>query len=82
MQISRSLSLRVEARTGKGTDNGSAAEMESETGERIEKRRAELIAGTIGGNFVTGDSVAVSGFEVFCTIVCDADGGQILLFNL
>jgi hypothetical protein len=37
------------------------------------------------GDFVTGDSVPfgseVSGGEVVCTLVCDADGGWLLLFD-
>jgi hypothetical protein len=56
-------------------------EMKSETRARIEKGRAERMAGTIEGDFITGDSVSFCS-EVFCTLVCDVDGGQILLFDL
>jgi hypothetical protein len=41
------------------------------------------MAGTIDVDFVTGDSASfcseVSGVEVFCMAVCDADGRRILL---
>jgi mitochondrial fission protein ELM1 len=44
--------------------------MKSETGERIEKGRAERMAGTIDSAVVTTDSVSfcseASGVEVFC----------------
>jgi hypothetical protein len=43
------------------------------------------MAGATDGDFVTDDSVSfcseVSGVEMLCTVVCDADGGRILLFN-
>jgi hypothetical protein len=55
--------------------------MKSETGERIEKGRAERMAGSIDGDLVTSDSVSfysdVSGVEMFCTVVCHADGGRV-----
>jgi hypothetical protein len=70
MQISRPLSPKVGTGTGKGMDGESGPEMKSETGERIEKGRAERMAGTVDGDFVSGDSVSfcseVSGAEVFC----------------
>jgi hypothetical protein len=53
-------------------DRGSATKMKSETGERIEKGRAERIAGAIDGDFVAGDSVSfcseVSGIKEFCFV--------------
>jgi hypothetical protein len=46
--------------------------MKSETGKSIEKGRAERMAGSIIGDFDTGDSVSlcweVSGVEMFCFI--------------
>jgi hypothetical protein len=62
----------VETGTDKGTDRQSAAEMKPETGERLEKGRAERMAGTIDGDFTTGDSVffclEVSVVEGFCVV--------------
>jgi hypothetical protein len=44
--------------------------MKLETGERIEKAGVTRMAGTIDGDFDTGDSVSfcsqVSGIELFC----------------
>jgi hypothetical protein len=72
MQISRSLSPRVETGTGNSTNREGATEMKSKTGEGIEKGRAERMAGTIDSDFFTRDSVSfcfkVSSPEVFCFV--------------
>jgi hypothetical protein len=72
MQIAVSLSPTVETGAVKGTDRESGTATKSETGERIEKGRAERMAGAIDGDLVTGDSVSfcseISGVEVFCFV--------------
>jgi hypothetical protein len=49
---------RFETEAGDGRDGESGTDMKSETGERIEKGRAERMAGTIDGDLVTSDSVS------------------------
>jgi hypothetical protein len=62
--------------------------MRSETGERIEKGRAERMAETIDGDFVRGilflfaqKVLAVKCYVMFYAVVCDADNGRISRFD-
>jgi hypothetical protein len=66
--------MEPRAETARGIDAAreSDTEMKSETRERIQKGRVERMAGTIDGDFITGDFVSVcsevSGVGVFCFV--------------